>query len=212
MYAYSQNRRILKKERRVAMTIFAKVKASVTLKNVAKLYGMKVFRNNMICCPFHNDRHPSMKLNDDYFYCDFTARLFEISLKDAAEKLASDFGIDTDKPVESAIKPKHPMIQSLKEDENYCFNVLCEYLRLLRKWKIDYAPKTPDDEIDDRFVEACQMLCTIEHLTDVLIFEDLEIRMCAVKELLSDGKITELDERLKRIKKEEQEDEREGII
>ena len=204
------------------MTIFENVKASVAPKDAAERYGIKKFHNNMICCPFHNDRYPSMKLNDDYFYCfgcsahgdviDFTARLFEISLKDAAEKLVSDFGIDTDKPVESAIKPKHPMIQSLKEDENYCYNVLCNYLHLLRRWEIDYAPKTPDDEIDDRFVEACQMLCRIEYMTEFLIVEDWELRVKAVKELLSDGKITELDERLKRIKKEEQEDEREGII
>lgn len=204
------------------MTIFENVKASVAPKDAAERYGIKSSHNNMICCPFHNDRHPSMKLNDDYFYCfgcgvhgdviDFTARLFEISLKDAAEKLASDFGIDTDKPVKSVIKPRHPMMQSLKEDENYCFYVLCDYLRLLRGWKIDYAPKTPDDEIDDRFVEACQMLCRIEYMTEFLIVEDWELRVSAVKELLSDGKITELDERLKRIKKEEQEHEREEIF
>ena len=43
-------------------------------------------RGDMICCPFHDDRHLSMKLNKDYFYCfgcvttcdviDFVARLF----------------------------------------------------------------------------------------------------------------------------------------
>ena len=204
------------------MTIFEKVKSSVTPKDVARQYGLQANRSNMICCPFHNDKHPSMKLNDDYFYCfscgahgdviDFTARLFEISLKDAAEKLISDFGIDTNNPVKSAIKLKHPLIQQLKKDENYCFTVLCDYLQILRKWKIDYAPKTPDDEIDDRFVEACHMLCHIEYLTEFLIVEDWELRVKAVKELLSDGKITELDERLERIKKEEQENEREGII
>ena len=57
----------------------------------------------MACCPFHDDRNPSMKL-DDRFYCfgcgatgdavDLTARLLDLSPKEAAVQLASDFGIN----------------------------------------------------------------------------------------------------------------------
>ena len=45
------------------MTIFEKIKASVTPKEAAERYGVRLASNNMIRCPFHNDRHPSMKLN-----------------------------------------------------------------------------------------------------------------------------------------------------
>ena len=49
------------------MTIFEAVKSTVTPRMAAEHYGMTVARNGMVCCPFHNDRHPSMKLNEDYF-------------------------------------------------------------------------------------------------------------------------------------------------
>ena len=50
------------------MTLFETVKNSVTVKQAAEHYGCKVNRGDMICCPFHDDLHPSMKLNRDYFY------------------------------------------------------------------------------------------------------------------------------------------------
>ena len=90
------------------MNLFETVKSAVTVKQAAEHYGCKVNRGDMICCPFHDDRHPSMKLNRDYFYCfgcgatgdviDFVARLFGLSSYEAAKKLAYDFGIDPDKP------------------------------------------------------------------------------------------------------------------
>ena len=90
------------------MNLFEAVKAAVTPRMAAERYGLPVRQGNMVCCPFHNDRTPSMKLNKDYFYCfgcgatgdviDLAARLFNLSSYDAAKKLAYDFGIDPDKP------------------------------------------------------------------------------------------------------------------
>ena len=51
------------------MNLFETVKSAVTVKQAAEHYGYEVNRGDMICCPFHDDRHPSMKLNRDYFYC-----------------------------------------------------------------------------------------------------------------------------------------------
>ena len=42
---------------------------AVPVKEAAEYYGLEVNRDNMVCCPFHADRTPSMKLNEDYFYC-----------------------------------------------------------------------------------------------------------------------------------------------
>ena len=87
-------------------SVFEVVKQSVTVREAAEMYGIAVGRGGMACCPFHDDRHPSMKLNEDYFYCfgcgatgdviDFTARLYDLSPKEAAEKLAQDFGLAYD--------------------------------------------------------------------------------------------------------------------
>ena len=69
-------------------------------------------------------------------------------------------------------------------------------------WKMQYAPKTPEDTLDDRFVEACQMLDYIEDLTDILTFAELEVRVKTVDMLQKDGMINRLEARLKRTEKE----------
>ena len=51
------------------MTIYETIKAAISVKQAAEHYGLKVSHNGMACCPFHNDRHPSLKLNEDYFFC-----------------------------------------------------------------------------------------------------------------------------------------------
>lgn len=195
------------------MNLFESVKAAVTVRQAVEHYGLEVNRGNMVCCPFHNDRTPSMKLNEDYFYCfgcgatgdiiDLVARLFNLSSYDAAKKLAYDFGIDPDKPPAAAAlrKPKYPLAKAFQREELHCQRVLCDYLHLLERWKVQCAPKAPDDTIDDRFVEACQMLDYIEDLTDILTFAELEARVKTVDMLQKDGMIDRLEERLKRTAK-----------
>ena len=196
------------------MNLFESVKAAVTVRQAAEHYGLEVNRGNMVCCPFHNDRIPSMKLKEDYFYCfgcgahgdviDLVARLFNLSSYDAAKKLAYDFGIDPDKPPAAAAlrKPKYPLAKAFQREELHCQRVLCDYLHLLERWKVQCAPKAPDDTIDDRFVEACQMLDYIEDLADILTFAELEVRVKTVDMLQKDGMIDRLEERLKRTEKE----------
>lgn len=48
------------------MNIFQTVKENVTARQAAEQYGLKINRNGMICCPFHDDRHPSMKVDKEY--------------------------------------------------------------------------------------------------------------------------------------------------
>ena len=200
------------------MTIFEKVKSSVTLKDAAAQYGLTVNRNNMICCPFHNDKNPSMKLNDTYFYCfgcgasgdviDFTSALFGVSPISAAQKIADDFGVDNAVQNKATEMPKHPQIKKFRENELYCFRVLCDYLHILEEWKTKYAPKAPSNEIDDRFTEACQMVDYIEYLVDILTVGELDVRVTAVNELLADGKMQDLESRILRIREEGEKHER----
>ena len=51
------------------MNLFETVKAAVHPRMAAERYGLPVRQGIMTCCPFHDDRTPSMKLNEDYFYC-----------------------------------------------------------------------------------------------------------------------------------------------
>ena len=101
------------------MNLFETVKAAVTPRMAAERYGRPIQQGNMVCCPFHADRTPSMKLNEDYFYCfgcgatgdviDLVAKLFNLSSYDAAKKLAYDFGIAG----RCSTHPKHRMISGL---------------------------------------------------------------------------------------------------
>ena len=193
------------------MSIFETVKETISVRQAAECYGLKLSRNNMVCCPFHNDRHPSLKLNEDYFFCfgcgakgdviDFVARLFDLSNYEAAQKLVTDFRLDPKPPNAAAmVKPKHPHIRQFRKDEMLCFRVLTDYLHLLEEWKVRYAPKTPEDEWDDRFVEACQMLDHIEHLADILTVGSLEERVVVVDELKKEGKIAFLQDYVERKK------------
>ena len=134
---------------------------------------------------------------------DLVARLFDLSSYEAAQKLAVDFGLDPKPPTAAAmVKPKHPYIRQFREDEMLCFRVLMDYLHLLADWKVRYAPKTPEDALDDRFVEACQMHCYIEYMADVLTVGDLEERVALVDKLMQDGKIAFLQEYTARKEKE----------
>ena len=94
------------------------------------------------------------------------------------------------------------MARAFRDDEMYCQRVLCDYLHLLERWKVEYAPQSPEDELDDRFVEACQMMEYVNYLLDVFTFEELEQRVKAVDILLKDGDIAELEQRLKCLEKE----------
>ena len=175
------------------MNQFERVKAAVTLRQAAETYGLTVSRNGMTCCPFHEDKHPSLKLNEDYFFCfgcgasgdviDFTARLFGISPKDATEKLAADFGISVDaKPV--AVRRNPSRLEELR-----CRRALTDYLHLLKEWKTQYAPKTPEDSLDDRFVESCQQYDRIAGLLEMLDDASSTQRSHTVSALTADGSV-----------------------
>ena len=195
------------------MTIYETIKAAISVKQAAEHYGLKANRNGMVCCPFHNDRHPSLKLNEDYFFCfgcgakgdviDFVTKLFDLSNYEAAQKLAADFGLDTSRPsVVAKVKKYRPRVNQLKQDKNFCMNVLSGYLHLLEDWKEQYAPEAPEDELDKRFVEACHKLAYVEYLSDLFLMSDYEERTDTVKELLTDGTIARMQARLDEQKKE----------
>ena len=164
----------------------------------------------MALCPFHEDHHPSLLL-DQRFFCfgchatgdviDFTARLFGISPKSAALKLAQDFGIDPRPPTQSDIPNFHAELHP--NSEQLCIRVLREYLRLLRIWKVRYRPAVPGDPLDDHFVESCQMEETVNFFLDVLIVGDPALRERVLGLLLKDGSIYELQAYVEKQKKEE---------
>ena len=149
-----------------------------------------------------------MKLYDDHFYCfgwgahgdviDFTGKLFSLSPKKAAERLAQDFGIcyDNDKCTDTSKYRKDSILRKIrasqeKEKENHVYNVLSSYFRLLQDWKRDYAPVSPADVVDTRFTEALTKSAYIEHLLDRMMSGSKE-------KVITDGEIVRIENVVKK--------------
>ena len=166
-------------------SVFEVVKQSVTTREAAEHYGIAVGRGGMACCPFHDDRHPSMKV-DTRFHCfgcgadgdviDFTARLYDLPPREAAEKLALDFGLayDSQAPPRRRYVRQKTEAQKLKEKREHGWRVLADYYHLLRKWETDYSPKTPDEDPHLRFMEAIQKKDYMGYLLDTFLDSSTE--------------------------------------
>ena len=198
------------------MNVFATVKTSINTREAVARYGVEVNRHGKALCPFHNDRNSSLFVDDDHYHCfacgergdviDFTAKLHGLTVYDAAKKLAYDFGITQDKPPDKAMQEKlnrKSEAQRLRENEKLCFSALLEYMKLLQEWKVLYAPRTPEDTQDERFVEACHNVDYVEYLVDLLIRGDSYERNEVIEMVMTGGKLQKLQKYLKKARKEE---------
>ena len=179
----------------ISMNVFAVVKENVTARQVAMQYGIKINRSGLACCPFHKDKTPSMKI-DKRYYCfgcgdtgdaiDFVAKYFGLAPKEAAMKIASDFGLNydaTNRAPPKKMAPKKTPEQILDEEQKQCFCVLSDYYHLLRKWKTEYAPKSMDEEWHPCFVEALQNISKVEYQLDTLLEKDIPDRASVVSDI-----------------------------
>ena len=198
------------------MNLFQPIKAAVTVKQAAALYGRPITTTGMTRCPFHEDHTPSMKLNDAYYYCfgcgatgdviDLTARLFDLSSLQAARKLAQDFGLGPDKPPSGAValsKPPTVSSDAQQEDVSYWLRVLHAYRDLLTRWRTEFAPLSPEESLDDRFVEALHMLDVVDDLMDRLAFGPASQKATAAKRLLDGQLLSRMETRLDTLKAKE---------
>lgn len=191
------------------MNRFEAVKAAVTPRMAAERYELPIQQGSMVCCPFHTDRTPSMKLNEDYFYCfgcgasgdviDLAARLFGLSSYDAAKKLAADFGITGQKP---SVLAKLKRGKSQAELESRSFRVLGDYLQILQDWKENCAPQSPEDAIDPRYAESCHMLERIGNMLDILACGTPQERAEVVADLQKDERLMRMEARNRQIREE----------
>lgn len=133
------------------MNIFLEVKEYLTTRQVAEFYGLQVKRNGFACCPFHEEKHPSMKLDRNY-YCfgcgiggdviDYVSRMFGLSQYEAALKLIEEFHL----PIQGKVKLDRLQKKQFREAR-------AEQAHLFR--------------IKDRFKKWCNQ--TIEKLKDCLL-------------------------------------------
>ena len=193
------------------MTIYERVKSSVPIRQAAERYGLDFDRKGMARCPFHDDRHPSMKLNEDYFFCfgcgasgdviALTAGLLGLRPGEAAKRLAEDFGLGGAYPAAAPVR-RWAGRDSL-EEERRCFRALAGYLERLRGWRARYAPESEEEAPHPRFLEACRMTEPVTYMVDLLIGGDAAMKRELLKDMEQDGKIGKLERYLEEICEED---------
>ena len=188
--------------------IFNTIKESVSIRDAMERYGIEVNRNGMCRCPFHNDRHPSMKLYDRNYYCfgchengdviNLVAKLYNLPMKAAAEKLAADFGISINTAYEPVVKP----VRVLSEWEWLlkATDTLLEYRDYLKTWREQYEPTDREAPMHPLFVESLRKLDTVELLLDMATCSDQNERRALY--LNCRHNLAEIEERLTAIKSE----------
>ena len=183
------------------MELFEAVKEEVSARRAAEFYGIEVKSNGMARCIFHNDRNPSMKLDRRYhcFACqadgdviNLVSAIFGIGNKEAAEKIAADFGISYETRKRAAHrsgregKKRQPdQARQVERQRRYRFEetqkrfylILTDYYHLLREWKEKHAPASPEDEPDEYFCEALRNIDLVEHVLDCYLQGTLEERI-----------------------------------
>ena len=128
---------------------------------------------------------------------DFTAKLFQLSLRQAAEKLATDFGLSaTDnfqplpcKPVEKPPSPKEQF-----------YKILCSYRSLLADWRMIYAPQNPEEPLHSCFIASLHYAERVQYLLDILLQGSSHEK----QQLLNGKEVIALGEAIERCKETEE--------
>lgn len=163
------------------------IKDCLTMPEVLQRYGYELQSKDFVCCPFHSEKTPSMKVHKHYFYCfgcgengdviTFVQKLFGLSFTDTLKKIDTDFGLDLygDMAYEDLRRMRYQSMQlkakqerekaKKQQVENEYWKVFDEWKRLEESKRL-YAPKTPDEELHPLFVEALQKLSYQEYLLD----------------------------------------------
>ena len=175
----------------LAESVFKRVKAKVTARDIALKYGLKQGKNGLFLCPFHPDRNPSMKAEKN-FYCfgcgekgdsiRLAEKIMGKTALEAAYRIADDHGIDVSDCVSEMHKGKkikrNTQVKAHGADERTrekSMDVLVEYLLLLYEWKDRYSPSESEvDDPDSRYVEAIREMPYADYLLKLLIDDEVQ--------------------------------------
>ncbi len=179
------------------MSIFSEVKEYLTARQVAEYYGLKVRRNGIACCPFHDDKHPSMKIDKNYhcFACgvggdviDYVSRMHGLSQYDAAIKLIEDFQLpilvrsnvmfnEQEKARIKEEKAERKRIIHIKERfKKWCnqsIDILRDCLLEVEKAENFLRNKPPDNVFSDDYAQILHAAPIMNYWMDILCMGEI---------------------------------------
>lgn len=169
----------------------------------------------MMKCPFHPDRNPSMKVDQNFicFGCQekgdvirFVSKLFGLDAYDAAKKLVVDMNLNVfvGKRIKARAGTRHRAKRIFFESNQLeatvgrIFRAYCDYDQLLKKWSAAYAPGMADDVYHPLFLEAMRKADHVTYILDLLLYGTEEDKALIVIDL---GKVVkDLEKRIKEFK------------
>ena len=161
------------------MDYASEIKSRLTTKEVFLHYGFEPNRAGEICCPFHNEKTPSLKIYDGdrgwtCFGChkggdaiNFVREYFGLTFTDAISKINADFSLGL--PIGERISLRHRREMEHRQRERQeernreqreRERLEAEYWAAFDLWqkydtnKREYAPKSPSEDFHPFFVEA----------------------------------------------------------
>lgn len=168
------------------------IKSMISTPELFSFYGFQRNRSGFICCPFHGEKTPSMKVydGDGGYHCfggcgahgdalDFVRRYFSLSFKDAISKVNHDFGLGLPIGRESKeeqskalaeIKARRMQAMAVNEEyeslKNAYYNALYEWIRLDSQ-RMKNAPQSIFEPLDDAFIEYLSKIEESRYRLDV---------------------------------------------
>lgn len=171
------------------LNVVQTIKDRLTMRDVLLRYGCEANKKGFICCPFHNEKTPSMRIYDKDYHCfgcgehgdviTFVQKLFNLPFQEALKKIDIDFGLNLygDKTFEELrkshyqtkkLQAKREREKAEREQANVEYWVAFDEWKRFDDNKQKFAPKTPDEELHPLFVEALQKLEYQIYLLDCL--------------------------------------------
>ena len=124
---------------------------------------------------------------------DFTAKLFQLSLLQAVEKLAADFGLSATGTFPSI---RYKLVEKPLSQKEQLYKSLCSYRALLLHWRTAYAPQNPEETLHPCFVASMHYVDRVQYMLDILLHGNVYEK----QQLFNGKEVTALGEAIERCK------------
>ena len=128
---------------------------------------------------------------------DFAAKLFQLSLRQAAKKLATDFELSG---TDDFPRIRYKLVEKPLSQKELLYKILCDYRSLLANWRITYVPQNPEETLHPCFVASMHYADRVQYLLDILLQESPNEK----QQLLNGKEVTALGKAIERCKETEE--------